>query len=156
MGISTTLKQYLDDHGIAYELVRHDPTPSANRSAEAAHIPGDRLAKAVVLEDAGHYLLAALPATHRLQLARLHHELGELVGLATEREVSALFADCAPGAVPALGPAYGMETLVDSSLDTQDDIYLEAGDHESLVHLSGAAFRNLLGKARHGDFSVHI
>ncbi|HEV55881.1 MAG TPA: YbaK/EbsC family protein [Phycisphaerales bacterium] len=156
MGIAITLKQYLDDHGIDYELVQHNPTPSANRTAEAAHIPGDRLAKAVVLEDAGHYLLAALPATHRLQLGRLHHELGELVGLATEREITGLFADCAPGAVPALGPAYGMETLLDRALEAQEDIYLEAGDHQSLVHLSGDAFRSLLKDARHGDFSTHI
>jgi Ala-tRNA(Pro) deacylase len=58
--------------------------------------------------------------------------------------------------VPALGAAYGMETLLDDSLAAQDDVYIEGGDHESLIHLSGESFRTLLGQARHGDFSTHV
>jgi Ala-tRNA(Pro) deacylase len=156
MAIATTLKTFLDGHGVEYEVVKHAHTPSASRSAQAAHVPGDTLAKAVVLENHGRHMLAALPATHRLQLGRLHQELGEHVGLATEAEMEDLFPDCERGAVPALGTAYGLETLLDDSLASQDDIYIEGGDHESLVHLSGEAFRSLLGQVRHGDFSTHI
>lgn len=156
MAIAKTLKEYLDEHGVDYEVVKHAHTPSASRSAQAAHVPGDALVKGVVLEDTGRHLLAVLPATRRLQLGRLHQVLGEHVGLATEQEMSRLFPDCETGAVPALGPAYGMETLLDDSLAAQEDIYLEGGDHESLIHLSGASFRSLLGQVRHGDFSTHI
>lgn len=156
MSLSKTLKTYLDRKGVPYQIIHHDPTPSANRSAEAAHIPGDRLVKAVVLEDDGKYLLAALPATRRLKLGRLHQSLGEHVGLATEAEVEHLFNDCERGAVPALGSAYGLETLLDDSLKDLDEVYIEGGDHESLVCLSGSAFIGLLGPVRHGDFSAHI
>lgn len=156
MGIANTLKQFLDNHGVDYELVSHRPTPSANRTAEAAHIPGDRIAKAVLLEDSGHYLLAVLPATRRLHLGRLHHLEGEFVSLATEDEVTEVFTDCARGAVPAIGPAYGLDTLLDDSLAWQQDIYFEAGDHESLVHLRGETFQALLGAPRHGDLSHPI
>lgn len=156
MAIATTLKSFLDEHGAQYEVVKHPTTPSANRSAEAAHVPGDRFAKAVVLENHGRPMLAALPATRRLQLGRLHHELGEHVGLATEDEMRDLFPDCERGAVPALGTAYGIEMLLDDSLADQDDIFIEGGDHHSLVHLSGEAFRSLLGEVRHGDFSTHV
>jgi Ala-tRNA(Pro) deacylase len=156
MAISRTLKTFLDEHGVAYDVVSHSPTPSANRSAQAAHIPGDALAKAVVLENAGHHMLAALPATHRLKLGRLHETLGGHVGLATEAETEHLFPDCERGAIPALGSAYGIETVLDDSLATQDHIYIEGGDHESLVHLSGDSFRSLLGQVRHGNFSTHV
>jgi Ala-tRNA(Pro) deacylase len=156
MAIAATLKSFLDEHGIQYEVVKHRPTPSASRSAEAAHVPGDRLAKAVVLENHGQHLLAALPATHRLQLGHVHHELGEHVGLATEDEMVGLFPDCERGAVPALGAAYGIETLLDDSLAEQDELFIEGGDHVSLVRLSGEAFRSLLGDVRHGNFSTHI
>ena len=155
MAIATTLKSFLEENGVQYEVVKHPTTPSANRSAEAAHVPGDRFAKAVVLENRGRHLLAALPATRRLQLGRLHHELGEHVGLATEDEMRGLFPDCERGAVPALGTAYGIDMLLDDSLADQDDIFIEGGDHQSLVHLSGEAFRSLLGDVRHGDFSTH-
>jgi Ala-tRNA(Pro) deacylase len=156
MAIAKTLKAFLDEHGVDYEVVMHPHTPSASRSAEAAHIPGDALVKAVVLENTGRHLLAVLPATRRLQLGRLHHVLGEHVGLATEQEMSRLFPDCETGAVPALGAAYGMETLLDDSLAAQEDIYVEGGDHESLIHMSGDSFRSLLGQVRHGDFSAHV
>jgi Ala-tRNA(Pro) deacylase len=156
MAIATSLKAFLDEHGTQYEVVEHRPAPSAGRSAEAAHVPGNSLAKAVVLEHQGQHLLAALPATRRLQLGRLHHELGAHVGLATEDELGSLFPDCERGAVPALGAAYGIETLLDDSLAEQDDIFIEGGDHVSLVHLSGEAFRSLLGDVRHGNFSTHI
>lgn len=156
MGIAITLKEFLDDHGVDYQIVAHDHAPSANRSAEAAHIPGDHLAKAVLLEDGGHYLLAALPATRKLKLGRLHQALGDLVGLATEHEVTEVFKDCEPGAVPALGSAYGIETLLDDTLAAQEDIYIEGGDHLSLIRMTGKSFRDLLGPTRHGDYSAHI
>ncbi|OOG27192.1 hypothetical protein B1C78_04220 [Thioalkalivibrio denitrificans] len=156
MAISQTLKRFLDEHGVQYEVLKHSHTPSASRSAEAAHVPGDTLAKAVVLENHGTHMLAALPATRRLQLGRLHQALGEHVGLATEDEIGELFPDCERGAVPALGTAYGLETVLDDSLARQDDVYIEGGDHESLVHLSGDSFRSLLGQVRHGDFSAHV
>lgn len=156
MAIASSLKSFLDEHGIQYEVIQHRPAPSAGRSAEAAHVPGDSFAKAVVLENHGQHLLAVLPATRRLQLGRLHHELGEHVGLATEDELIDLFPDCERGAVPALGAAYGIETLLDDSLADQDDIFIEGGDHVSLVHLSGESFRSVLGAARQGNFSTHI
>ena len=78
------------------------------------------------------------------------------LGLATESELAGLFQDCAPGAIPPIGPAYGIETLVDESLLQMDDVYFEAGDHEELIHLSGKQFRELLAGARHGRYSYHV
>ena len=51
-------------------------------------------------------------------------------------------------AVPALGPAYGLETLVDESLLGVPEVWFEAGDHTTLVRVSGAAFRTLMEQAR--------
>ncbi|AHE98925.1 aminoacyl-tRNA deacylase [Thioalkalivibrio paradoxus] len=156
MNLAHTLKAFLDHRGVQYEIVGHPHTASANRSAEAAHVPGDALAKGVVVEDSGRYLLVVLPATRRLKLGRLHHALGSHVGLATEPEVAELFADCEAGAVPALGTAYGLETVLDDAMAAQDEVFIEGGDHESLIRLRGETFRSLLGDVRQGDFSVHI
>lgn len=156
MAISKTLQEFLDERGVEYQVVPHPRTDSASRTAEAAHIPGDRLAKGVLVEDAGHYMVAVLPATRRLQFGKLHYLLGEHVGLATEEEVRSVFPDCEQGAVPALGTAYGVETLLDESLADQDKVYVEGGDHCSLIRMTGADFRARLGDCRHGDFSRHI
>jgi Ala-tRNA(Pro) deacylase len=53
-----------------------------------------------------------------------------------------------------MGPAYGLETVVDDVLAEQPDIYFEGGDHEQLIHVSAEAFHALLGeRVRHGQFS---
>ena len=57
--------------------------------------------------------------------------------MAGEEQIETLFTDCEPDAVPALGAAYGLDILVDESLAQQPEIYLECGDHDSLVHISG-------------------
>src|SRR5690606_29678135 len=82
MSMSTTLKRFLDRHGIDYELVDHPYTTGSMQTTEAAHIPGDKMAKSVVLEDGDGYVVAVLPATRHLQLGALHRQLGRRLGLA--------------------------------------------------------------------------
>jgi Ala-tRNA(Pro) deacylase len=154
MTIAPTLQQYMDEQGIRYELVPHEPTLSALGSAHAGHIPSDRLAKAVVLSDGGRYTLAVLPASHHLRLSDLRTALGQEVHLASEPEAADVFRDCAPGAAPAVGACYGLDVIVDSSIDQQPELYFEGGDHATLVHVSGAEFARLNPQAQHGSFSA--
>lgn len=152
MGIAATLREYLDRHAVHYELLHHAEAAGSTRTAEAAHVPGNRLAKPVVIEDADRYVVILIPATRRLDFTALHRTFGTQVGLATEPEVESLFKDCAPGAVPAIAQAYGLEVAVDEELLGLDDVYFEAGDHRELVHVSGDAFRALMNGAPHGRF----
>jgi Ala-tRNA(Pro) deacylase len=107
-----------------------------------------------VLKGGEGFMLAILPASRHIRFDELRKLLGRDVDMATEEQIEPLFLDCEPGAVPALGAAYGLKAIVDDSLTSQPDIYLEAGDHASLVHLSGAAFRDLLADARHERFTA--
>ncbi len=156
MAIATTIKRYLKEHDVAYDVVVHPRTLTSMQTAAQAHVPGDRLIKAVVIEDEHGYLMVALPSTHRLELGQLHRQLQRNLGLATEDELAELFKDCELGAIPPIGSAYGIETLVDDSLLQKDDVYFEAGDHEEVIHISGKQFQNLVGGARHGRFSHHV
>ncbi len=63
------------------------------------------------------------------------------VALASEDEIAELFPDCDAGAVPPIAEAYAVDAFVDESLDKQPDVYLEGGDHRSLIHISGEEFR---------------
>lgn len=153
MSIAVTLARYLTEQGVTYDVVQHPQTVTASESAKASHIPIDRLAKAVVLKAEDDYMLAVLPASCHIQFGDLRRQLGTDVAMASEDQVEALFRDCDPGAVPALGAAYGLKVVVDDSLAKELDIYLEGGDHASLVHLSGTTFAKLLANARHTHFA---
>jgi Ala-tRNA(Pro) deacylase len=154
MAIAPTLQKYLDQH-VTYEAIPHAPTMSSMRTAEVCHIPGRRLAKGVVLRRNGGYLIAVLPATHHIRLADLRTQLGEDVDLAAEGEIDQLFRDCAHGAVPPLGECYGLDVIVDNSVEDEPDVYLEGGDHATLIHLSRAQFARLTAEAPHARFSAH-
>jgi Ala-tRNA(Pro) deacylase len=154
MPIAHTLKKYLTKKRVKYEIVSHEPTRSSIRTAEACHIPGDRLAKAVLLRDDMGYAIAVLPASRHIRLADLKLQFGDDVRLASEREIVELFSDCARGAIPALGECYGLDTVIDDSIEDQPDIYIEAGDHATLVHMSQEQFADLTSTAQHGRFST--
>jgi len=156
MAIAKKLSTFLNSNGITFELVSHPRTGSSQESAEEAHIPGDRLAKAVVVKTHDHYAMVVIPADYHLDLEKVGEEVHNIVGMATEEELSDLFPDCARGAAPPVGDAYGIQALWDSHLGREQEVYFEAGDHESLVKVSGDAFRTLMGNAREGLFSHHV
>ena len=156
MTIAHTVRNYLEQQRVPFEVVTHSHTGSSLRTADQAEISPGRLAKAVLLEDDlehSHYLMAVVPATHRVQLGELSRRAGRPVHLATEEDAVGLFADCEAGAIPPLGPAYGVETIWEDSLMEQPDLYFEAGDHEHLVHLNSADFARLLPDCPHGPIS---
>ena len=156
MAIAITLKEYLDSHHVSYEVIRHRRTDSALQTSEAAHIPGDKMAKSVLLGDDESYLMAVIPATHRLKLAHLSKMTGRHLELIEEDELVQAFADCEPGAVPPTGKPYGIETVVDERLTEQPDVYFETGDHTQLIHVSGKQFRELLEESTRERISRHI
>ena len=155
MSIAPTLKRYLTAENIQYEEIPHELSMTSARTAEACHIPGDRLAKGIVLRRDGEYMLAVVPASHHLRLSELRTKLGDNVHMADETEINQLVRVCAHGAVPAVGKCYGLDIIVDDSIEAQPDIYMEAGDHETLLHMGHAQFARLTGNAPHGRFSAH-
>ena len=156
MSFGRKFKEYLLDSRVDFNVIEHRRTESSSQTAQAAHIPGDRLAKAVVLQHDSGYVLAVVPSTHRVELGSLERTLGCKLNIATESEVEEIFRDCALGAVPPTGPAYNLETLVDEELDKLPEVYFESGDHRTLVHVSGDGFRQLMAEAQHAQFSHHI
>jgi Ala-tRNA(Pro) deacylase len=156
MGIAISLKKYLDQQGVAYEVLTHHYTTSSLAAAQAANVPAGSLAKPVILEDEQGYVMAVLPANCRLELGSLHQLLHRRLGLATEKEVTGLFKDCELGAIPPVGAPYGLQVVVDDSLDSQPDIYFEGGDHRALLHIRHTELEGLLPGARHGQISHRV
>ena len=155
MAIANTLRRYLDDHHIEYEVITHIPTTTSARTAQVSHVSGDSIAKGVVVRDEENFVLAVVPATHHVRLEELGRCLDRIVGLAREEDTGAIFRDCDYGAIPPVGSAYGIEVIVDTSLDSLPDVYFEGGDHESLVHVTHDQFERLMEDAGHGHFSHH-
>lgn len=153
MTISLRLLEYLEWKGVDYELLHHAFVTGSLRTAAKAHVPGRQFAKPVVLKDERGYLVAVVPASHKLDLDELNRSLNRKLRMATEKEIADLFDDCSRGAIPPIAEAYGYDAAVDESLEASPDVYFEAGDHAELVHVTGDDFRYMMHGARHGHFS---
>ena len=158
MTIAKKLQGYLKDHEIKYRLITHPHTGSSMGSAEQAHIPGDALAKGVLLKDVDGYLLVVVPSDYHIELDSLQKLSGRKMGMANEEDLAGQFSDCEVGAIPPIGHVYGITTLWDpnTSLGKLDKVYFEAGDHEHLVQVSGEKFHELMAPADRGEFSHHL
>ena len=137
---------------MVWKLCRYR-TATAREAARSAHLPTGRVAKCILLEDERGYLLAIVPASRRVSLLALRELLGRSLELASEPELSDLFADCELGAIPATGLPYNIPMVVDESLMRLPDLYFEGGDHEDLIHVSDRAFGNLARNAIQGRIS---
>jgi Ala-tRNA(Pro) deacylase len=156
MAIAHTVESYIAKRGVRYDVISHVHSHSSAETAQLAHVPGDRLAKSVILEDDDGFVMAVLSSTCHIRLGRLSRELNRRLRLATENALPHLFVDCELGAIPPVGPAYGMSTIVDDGIADQPEIYFESGDHEQLIRMNREDFRTLMGHAGHARFAARI
>lgn len=156
MAIAITLQEYLEELGISYDLVTHTPTDTSMETAQAAHVPGDNVVKSVLLKDDQDYVMAVVPSTYHVQLSDLASKFHRHLELVPEAELASIFTDCEIGAIPPIGDAYAIDMIVDNKLLNRDDLYIEAGDHENLVHIKNVDFRHLIRNAPCSDFTRHV
>jgi len=152
---TTRLQKYLDRNGIKYDIIPHRPTSTSLESAQTVHINGKFVAKSVILEDHLGYLMAVVPASEHVAIERLNAILDRNMDLTPENELTELFTDCEPGAIPPIGPAYGIQSIIDEDLLHCSDIYFEAGNHRDLIHVRGKDFTQLMEGAPHSRIAMH-
>jgi Ala-tRNA(Pro) deacylase len=158
MAISNKLQLYLKQHDVSYQLISHPHSAFSMESAEKAHVPGDALAKGILVKEDGEYLLVVVPSDYHVELDSLHKLLGKEVKMAEEAELIDLLPDCELGAIPATGHVFGIKTMWDpnTTLGKEEQVYFEAGDHRHLVQVSGKQFHELMAEAERGEFSHHF
>ena len=135
MTISARLKHHLDAEGIPYLMIKHPYAPTAAECAESAHVPGDHLAKSVLIHLEEGPMVAVVPSNHHVDLSQLQSIIDRRLGLAPEEEVTEVFDDCDLGAAPCIGEAYGVPSVSDARLTGLDQGWFDAGDHPSVVDL---------------------
>ena len=153
--LAPRLRHHLNGLRVPYEVSEHVRTETSGETAQVAHVPGDTLAKGVLLEDEAGPVLAVLRSTHHVDVELLNRALDRRLALAPEERLKAWFDDCALGALPIAGRAYGVETVVDTSLAGVEEVCFEAGDHRHLVHIDADGFARVMETAKRANFSVH-
>jgi len=139
------LQEYLDRNQAKYLSVKHSPAFTAQEVAAAAHVPGQEMAKTVVVKLDGTMAMVVVPAPEMVRMAHLKAETGaEKVELASEQEFKARFPDCEVGAMPPFGNLYDMDTFVEEKLAENPEIAFNAGSHTELIRMPYGEFERLV------------
>jgi Ala-tRNA(Pro) deacylase len=138
------VQQFLRQRNVPFTPMPHQPTFDAQSLALAVHVPGQEVAKSVLLRCDRQYVLALLPATHTVDLHGVKELLGcEHVALATEAECGSHFADCELGALPPFGSEYAMRTIMDRTLTADEEIVFEGNTHREAIRMRTEDFQRL-------------
>jgi len=156
MGVAMTLKNYLDSNDFEYKIIEHLPTSSSIKTSNDSQVTNDKVAKPILLGDDDSYLLAVIPASHRLDIDRLNQAMARAFVIMNKAEQEIAFNDCEGGFIPPTGELYGVDTIIDPALLDKEDVYFESGDHNQMVHMSGEDFRRLVHDAQKHTVSHHL
>ncbi len=145
MGCKEDLENYLTEHHVPFERQQHPVAYTAQEVASSEHVPGELVAKVVMVMADDRLVMAVLPAPYRLDLAKTKTLLGaEDVRLAREDEFAPVFPDCEVGAMPPFGNLYGLPVWVDTALAEDETIICQAGTHTDTVSLTYEDFERLV------------
>ncbi len=141
MACRKRLEKMFRDENVKFSVSKHAEAYSAQRVAGLLHIPGEQLAKVVMVKADDELVMMVLPAPYRLDLVKVKRVLkAEAVRLAREEEFANLFPDCEVGAMPPFGKLYGVPLYVDRTLSTQMQLAFPAGSHREIMQVAYADF----------------
>ena len=122
---------------IPYRVIEHAPAFTAPEVAQSAHVKGDQLAKAVIVDADNRLIIVVVPASCQLEFNALKREIGALsLKLCPVARFTEMFPACELGALPPFGNLYGMDTYLANCLDRIDKIAFCAGTHTELVQMA--------------------
>jgi Ala-tRNA(Pro) deacylase len=145
MPVARKLKAFLDEHKVKYHVLSHHERFTSSEIAQALHVPGQELAKVVMVKADGALVMAVVTANDRVDLASLKGVTGASdARLATEGDFEGTFPDCEVGAMPPFGNLYDVKVFADEALAKDEEIVFEAGNHKEAVKLTFEDFNRLV------------
>ncbi len=151
--IASSVEEFLSCHAISYDILSQVPTQSLEQAASRLKISPYEFARAVILNDGDDICMAVLPLNYILDFSALYKITGRNYKPASVKMIRRIFKDCESRAIPPLGMAYGLKTIVDNSLYRADKVIFEAGRHNSLVRINRKGFLKLTEQASHTNFA---
>jgi Ala-tRNA(Pro) deacylase len=129
--VETLLKQ----HGVAFQVLRHEPVYTSEEAARVRGTPLASGAKALVCKGDDVFVMFVVPADRKLDSRAVRKAKGwRKLRFATREEVMEL-TGLAPGSIPPFGSLFGLPTLCDERLGDNDVINFNAGDHSISVSM---------------------
>lgn len=146
--LNARLQTFLDQNRASYRLVHHRPDYSTQFTAQDTHTPGHKFLKPVIIG-------IGVPETKVMVVVAADTEIDfrkladwfetPAVRLVSKEELADLFPDCEVGAEPPLGNLYGLAVYADPSLDDNDIVAFNGGNHDTAVRMRWSDYVKYVG-----------
>ncbi|MEA2469106.1 MAG: hypothetical protein QOE38_104 [Thermoleophilaceae bacterium] len=131
------VRRHLDEQGVPYEVVLHEPTGSAPGDPRPYDLRPRRVVKAVAVRAGGGLVSVAVPASGGVNLLRVGRLLGYRgARLATEDELAREFPDLEAGALSPFGAPGPPLALVDRRVLAYNWVLAAGGDDRHSIRVS--------------------
>ena len=134
------VESLLAQHGVAYQVLRHEPVHTSEEAARVRGTPLASGAKALVCKGEEGFVMFVVPADRKLDSHAVRRARGwRKLRFATREEVLEL-TGLAPGSIPPFGSLFGLSTFCDERLGDNDVINFNAGNHSISVSMRYADY----------------
>jgi Ala-tRNA(Pro) deacylase len=133
------VESMLKQHGIAFQVLRHEPVYTSEEAAMVRGTPLASGAKALIVKGEC-FVMFVVPADRKLDSHAVRRAKGwKKLRFATREEVLEL-TGLTPGSIPPFGSLFGLHTHCDERLAENDVINFNAGDHGISVSMRYADY----------------
>ena len=145
MAVSKRLKEFLDSNNVKYNIMTHKVAYTAQEVAASIDVTGWHVAKTVVCNCDGKYILLVLPAPMKVDFANLKHAVKcREMRMASEPEMENLFPETELGAEPPFGNLYNLPVYVDKGLAEMPEVVFRAGSHTETIRMAYEDYARLV------------
>ncbi len=131
MDVYTKIKDYLDNHKIAYREIKHTPGASAEEYHNALGCRYEQQLKCLLLklytDEGDQFIILTVPAQKRADLDLIKNiTKAKKVRMATKEELKEI-TGCNFGELPPLANAFNIKLFMDKDFLNEEEVFMNAG-----------------------------
>ncbi len=145
--------KFLDGSKIKYEPIRHRTVYTAYDKAATLKVPEKIIGKTLAINLDGGLAVVLIPANRNLDKNKLKKAVkSRKMDFVSERVMKNKFKGVKLGAIPPVGSLFKMPTFIDRSLLKLPKIYINSGDYNWSIKISGASLKKMVPDSVSGVF----
>lgn len=156
MPVPASVQTLLRSQNIQYNVTATPQDTENNLIWHDQHLRNVGAAKSVILEDSIGQVQVVIAADSLLDLNAVNRHLSRDLRAAGQKDLKRFFETNQFDTVPALPQIAGLLTLVDQSLVERDDLLLDSGNDEQLIHVLRNEFQQTLQDAIVCEISIPL
>ncbi|MFO7593842.1 MAG: HDOD domain-containing protein [Pseudomonadota bacterium] len=143
MNIPARVKKFLSQKSGNFRLRQADFSDNIEKSITPAGIPLDQVVRAVMVKSGRAYLMAVVNAEQEVDILTLNRLFKRKFEMCSAEEVARLFPECDAHALPPLAEPYGLQAIMDKSIDAMEQVFFASGKSGQFIGSSRDDFAGL-------------